>query len=210
DVWLGTVEKPAPDPREWKPSYAKVPVASFDDKRKVSFGSAVLTVGDWAFVYGYTETPGKPFPSRKLLTARVPKDRLADFGKWEFLTAGGWKSDPQAALAQAGGLGAEFSVSYLPEHKLHALVYTELGLSDKIVGRFASSPEGPWSEAVLLYTCPEMKKDKKVFSYAGKAHPHLAAGRELVLSYAVNAFELAPVANNAELYWPTFARVKLK
>ena len=63
---------------------------------------------------------------------------------------------------------------------------------------------------MLLYTCPEMKEDKKVFTYAGKAHPHLASGNELVITYAVNSFELAPVINNAELYWPRFVRVKLK
>ena len=30
------------------------------------------------------------------------------------------------------------------------------------------------------------------------------------LHYATNAFDLAPVMNNADLYWPTFVRVKLK
>ena len=63
---------------------------------------------------------------------------------------------------------------------------------------------------MLLYTCPEMKKDKKNFTYAGKAHAHLAGDNELVVTYAVNSFELAPVINNAELYWPMFVRVKLK
>ena len=101
-------------------------------------------------------------------------------------------------------------MSYLPGLKKYALVTTENGLSDRIVGRFATSPEGPWSKPVVLYTCPEMKKDKKVFTYAGKAHPHLASGNELVITYAVNSFELAPVLNNAELYWPRFVRVTLK
>ena len=55
-----------------------------------------------------------------------------------------------------------------------------------------------------------MKKDKKVFSYAAKAHPHLASGNELVVSYVVNSFELGPVINDATLYWPTFVRVTLK
>jgi hypothetical protein len=94
--------------------------------------------------------------------------------------------------------------------KRYAAVYTELGLSDRIVARFAESPEGPWSEAVLLYLCPEMKRDKKVFSYAAKAHPHLARGNELVVSYVVNSFELGPVVNDATLYWPTFVRVALR
>ncbi len=99
---------------------------------------------------------------------------------------------------------------HLPGLKRYALVYTENGLGERVIGRFASSPEGPWSEPVLLYVCPEMKTDKKLFTYAAKAHPHLATGNELVISYVVNAHELGPVINNAELYWPTFVRVRLK
>ena len=157
-----------------------------------------------------TRKPGRPFPSRKLLTARVAKESLANFDQWRFYANGEWKNDAKDATGQAGGLAAEFSVSYLPGLKRYALVYTESGLSDRVVGRFATSPEGPWSDPVLLYTCPEMKKDKKVFTYAGKAHPHLATGNELVISYATNSFEWGPVINNAELYWPTFVRVSLK
>jgi hypothetical protein len=210
DVWLGTVSNPDAEPAKWKVEYKKVPFAEFAEKRKVSFGTSVLTGGDHAYVYGYEQTPGKPFPTRKLLIARVPKDKLADFDSWRFLSKGEWRKDAKDATAGPDRLGAEFSVSYVPGLKKYALVTTEGGLSDKIVGRFATAPEGPWSEPVLLYTCPEMKKDKKVFSYAGKAHPHLAGDNELVVSYAVNSFELAPVINNAELYWPTFVRVQLK
>ncbi|AMV23462.1 hypothetical protein VT84_03570 [Gemmata sp. SH-PL17] len=210
DLWLGTVEKPDADPLKWKTKYAKVPFAALDGGRKFSFGSSVLAVGEHAYVYGYEEKPGKPFPTRKLLTARVPVNKLAAFDAWRFLANGEWKADVKDATGQAGGLGTEFSVSYLPGLKQYVLVSTDDGLSDRIVGRFASAPEGPWSAPVLLYTCSEMKKDKKVFSYAGKSHAHLATGNELVISYVVNSFDLAPVINNADLYWPTFVRVQLK
>lgn len=211
DAWLGTVSNPDAAPPAWKIAYTKMPFAEFGEKRKWLFGSSVLAVGADAYVYGYEETPAKPFPARKLLVARVPKDKLADFDAWRFLSAKGeWSSDVKAAGGFAGGLGAEFSVSYLPALKRYALVTTENGLSDRIVGRFAPSPEGPWGDPVLLYTCPEMKADKKVFTYAGKAHPHLAGEAELVVSYATNSFEWGPVINNADLYWPNFVRVKLK
>jgi hypothetical protein len=210
DLWLGTVSNPHDEPMKWKITYVKVPFADFGAKRKYAFGSAVLVRDDYAYIYGYEETSGKPFPSRKLLTARVPKDKFADFASWRFYSAGEWKKDAKDATGLAGSLGAEFSVSALPGLKRYVLVSTENGLSDRIIGRFAPSPEGPWSDPVLLYTCPEMQKDKKVFTYAGKAHPHLATGNELVISYATNAFELGPVINNAELYWPNFVRVKFK
>lgn len=210
DVWLGTVSNPGAEPTAWKIEYAKVPFADVEGKPKRMFGSAVLTLGDYAYVYGYEERAARSGPRRKLLVARVAKDKLADFDQWRFYANGEWKSDMKDATASADNLAAEFSVSYLPDLKRYALVYTEGGLSEHIVARFAPAPEGPWSDEVVLYTCPEMKKDKKVFTYAGKAHPHLASGNELVVSYATNAFELAPVINNADLYWPTFVRVQLK
>jgi hypothetical protein len=210
DMWLGTVSNPDAEPTKWKTEYKKVPFADFGGERKRSFGSAVLTDGDHAYVYGYEERPTRFGPMRDLLVARVAKDKLADFDSWRFFADGEWKKDVRDATSQAGGLGAEFSVSYIPGLKRYALVYTERGLSDRIVANFAASPEGPWSKPVLLYTCPEMKKDKGVFTYAGKAHGHLAGEKELVISYATNAYELAPVINNADLYWPNFVRVVLK
>ncbi len=210
DLWLGTVSNPEVEPTKWKTAYAKVPFAEFGEKRKVFFGSAVLTVGDHTYVYGYEEVSGRPFAVRKLLVARVGKDKLADFTAWRFCANGDWKLDVKDATSAARNLATEFSVSYLPDLKRYALVYTENGLSDRIMGRFATAPEGPWSEPTVLYTCPEMKKDKKVFSYAAKSHPHLAAGNELVISYVVNSFEFGTVINDAELYWPNFIRVSLK
>ena len=84
DMWLGTVTNPDAEPVNWKTTYAKVPFAAFGATRKRSFGSAVLTAGDFAYIYGYEETPGKPFATRKLLVARVATDKLADFDEWRF------------------------------------------------------------------------------------------------------------------------------
>jgi hypothetical protein len=210
DLWLGTVPNPDDDPTRWTPTYRKVPFAEFGPGGTRSFGSAVLAHGEFAYVYGFAETPGKPFASRKLLTARAPAGELSDFGSWRFLSNGEWKTDAKDATPQCDRLGTEFSVTYLPKFRVFALVYTENGLSPKIVGRFAASPDGPWSDAVVLHTCPEMAADKRVFTYAAKAHPHLAADGELVVSYVVNSFDLAPVVNDAALYWPRFVRVVLK
>jgi hypothetical protein len=210
DLWLGTVDNPGEVPTSWKIHYSKVPCADFTAERKRLFGSALLRVDDFIYIYGYDEKPGRPFPSRKLLVARVPAEKLADFTSWQFLADGMWKVNATEGVGLFDNLATEFSVSYLPGFKQYVLVYTEKGLSDRIIGRFSTSPGGPWSEPVLFYTCPEMKQNKKVFTYAAKAHPHVAVGNELVLSYVVNAFELGPVIENAELYWPRFVRVGLK
>ncbi|HEY2911267.1 MAG TPA: DUF4185 domain-containing protein [Gemmataceae bacterium] len=206
EQWFGTIANPDTDPTEWKVAYAKLPFAKFAKEASVSFGSALLKDGEWIYIYGYRQVRGK----RSMLVARAPADRLADFDTWRFLADGQWKASAADARPVATGLATEFSVSYLPGLKKYAAVYTENGLGDRIVGRFADGPAGPWSEPVLFYTCPEMKADKKVFCYAAKAHPHLASENELIVTYCVNAFQLAPVLADARLYWPNFVRVKLK
>ena len=91
----------------------------------------------------------------------------------------------------------------------YALVYTENGLSERIVARTADAPWGPWSPPVVLYRCPEMARDQRVFSYAAKAHPALAVGDELVVSYVVCSFDFEYMKANAGIYWPKFVRVSL-
>ena len=208
--WLGVVESPAADPTEWKVAYSELPFADFAGERKRSFGLAAVRDGEFVYVYGYEETAGKPFPNRRLVLARVPAKQLADFGAWRFYSGGQWKAEASNLTPLADHIGTEGSVSYIPGLKRYAMVYTENGLGDRIVGRFAESPVGPWSESVLFYRCPEMRQNKKVFSYAAKAHPQLSGENELVITYCVNAFELGAVLNDAMLYWPDFVRVKLK
>jgi hypothetical protein len=210
DLWLGSVSNPLDDPTKWKITYKEVPFAQFDKSPRRSFGSAVMRIEKFAYIYGYEETPGKPFSTRKLLLARAPADRLDDFDSWRFYANGQWKADVKDAAPSIDGLGTEFSVGYYSGLKKYLLVTTENALSDRITGRFADSPEGPWSEAAVLYTCPEMKADRRAFTYAGKAHPHLSSDRDVVITYAVNSYDFAPVINNAELYWPRFVRVTLK
>ena len=110
----------------------------------------------------------------------------------------------------ADGLATEFSVTPNPMGKGYVAVYTESGLSDRIVARFADQPEGPWSAATLLYTSPEMKKDKGVFCYGARAHPWAANRNELVLTYCQNTWEFKNVFQNDSIYRPKFVRVQLK
>jgi len=208
--WLATVSNPDADPSEWKAAYAKVPCVEFAAERSISFGAAVLRAGEFIYVYGYEEKPAKPLPIRKLLIARAPADKLADFKSWRFFGGGEWNAGVKDAKPMVSGLATEFSVSFVPGLQKYALVYTENGIGDRIVGRFGESPVGPWSEPLLLYRCPEMHVNKKVFSYAAKAHPFLSGESELMISYCVNAFKLGLVIDDAKLYWPNFVRVKLK
>ena len=206
--WLAVVENPDDKPGAWRVKQLRVPFALFRPGRERSWGSAVLADGGHLYVYGYREQ-GKGIGKRQLTVARVPVAKVDDFKAWRFRTAEGWSEDPAAAAPLAGGLATEFSVSRLSGGRGYAAVYTENGLGDRIVGRFAERPWGPWSPPVLLYRCPEMARDKGVFCYAAKAHPW-AAGNSLLVSYCVNAWKFARLFRDEAVYRPRFVRVKLK
>ena len=207
--WLAIVENPEDDPEQWRVKQQRLPFADFQPERALSWGSAVLAVGDYLYVYGFREQ-GKKIGQRRLTVARVPAKKLDDFTAWEFRTEASWSPKATDATTLAAGLATEFSVTQAPGGKGYVAVYTENGLGNRIVGRFASAPEGPWSAPLLLYTCPEMGKDKGLFSYAGKAHSWAASGNELLISYCVNSWEFARLFGDETVYRPKFVRVQLR
>ncbi len=101
-------------------------------------------------------------------------------------------------------------MSWLPEFKRYVLIYTEAGLSPRILARTAAAPWGPWSAATEIYRCPEAGWDKRIFCYAAKAHPAVSGNSELVVSYVANSFDIRQVIADARLYWPRFVRVPLR
>lgn len=211
--WLGVVSNPQDEPRAWKLTQTKLPFCHFDDERVWTFGAAVLQADGFAYVYGYDEAQKPGFRTKYLILARVPLDKIADVSAWQFQRDGEWKPMEAGFPGRthlAGGVAAEMSVHSMPKLKKYVMVYTDNGLSDQIIGRFANAPEGPWSNVATLYTSPEMKADKKLFSYAAKAHPHLSGDGDLVISYCVNSFDFARVVNDATLYRPRFVRVTVR
>lgn len=207
--WLAVVENPDDEPEKWRVQYHKVPLATYGPDRERSWGSAVLADREHLYVYGYDEERGKGLGKRRLTVARVPAEKLNDFGAWRFRTSHGWSAKATDAAPLGDGLATEFSITRMPVGKGYVAVYTENGIGPNIVGRFADAPEGPWSAPVLLCKCPEMGKDRGVFSYAAKAHAWAATGNELVISYCVNAWELARVFRDEKVYRPQFMRVVL-
>jgi len=206
---LGEIDNPDDPPQAWRMRQHLVPFASFEPEKKRSWGSALLLDGEHLFIYGYEESK-KAIGNKRLIVARAPAAKLADFTSWRFRTSAGWSDMPADAAPLAKGVGAEFSVSRMPGGGGYILVTTENGLSDRIIGMFSDAPEGPWSAPVLLYTCPEMSKDKSVFSYSAKAHAWAAGENELLISYCVNGWEFARLFKDDDVYRPKFIRVKLR
>jgi len=202
--WLAIVDNPQDDPFRWRLSQRKLPFCEFTEQRQLAFGAAVMVQGSDIYVYG-TEL-AKPSKSSSLVLAKVDARRIEDFNAWRFYQQGRWSKDVGRLDALAPELAAEFSV-HARASGACVLIYTERGLSQRILRRTAPRPEGPWSAPELVYTCPEMARDKNLFTYAAKAHPELSPKHQLLVTYAVNSFDFGQVARDATLYFPHFVLV---
>jgi len=207
-TWLGYVENPTEVPLKWRIKQTRIPWAEFSPSGTILWGSAVLKVGDVVFVYGTAEEGSGAVRPKHMILARVPLTMLADFSQWQFYAGGRWVSDYRQASPVVGSMPNEYSVSYLAGLKQYVLVYSEDGLLSKnMLARLSREPQGPWSEAIRLYQCPEARWDASIFCYAAKAHDFLARGPdELVITYIANSVNFNKMANDARLYRPRFLR----
>ena len=207
-TWLGEVSNPLAPPTQWRVMQKKLPFAQFGTDTNLSFGSAILATNGFIYIYGTRE---RKSGGKTMILARAPETDLGDFPSWQFRAHNGWTTNMAGMAELCSGMASEYSVSWLPALGRYVLVCTENGLSEKIIARTATEPWGPWSEASVVFRCPEAAWDKRIFCYAAKAHPMLAsAPDELIVTYAANSFEFSQVVNDARLYWPRFVRVKLR
>jgi hypothetical protein len=207
-LWLGSVANADQRPERWRVQQGKMPNTEFLHNRILAWGAATLRVHDDLYVYGFDERRGKGALNRQMVLARVPAGSIRDLAAWRYFRDGSWSEDFHNPSPLANGVACEYSVTPLGGGYL--AVYTESGLSPRIMGRTADHPWGPWSGATVLYECPEMSRDKNVFTYAAKAHPSLSSGNDVLVSYVVNSFDFRQVARDAKLYWPRFVRLTLK
>jgi hypothetical protein len=206
---LGVVTNPLAPPLEWRVQQHPLPCVEFTSARHKTFGAATLVDGGYVYVYGIDEDsqPGKF--ARYMTVARVPTNRVSDFSAWRYYVGGKWNPDYHKATRIVDGIATEYSVSLLPKLGQYVLVYTDRGLSPKIQVRTARTPWGIWSDPFMIYHCPEMSRDKRLFCYAAKAHPTQGTNDALMVSYVVNSYDVTQVINDASLYWPRFVQVPL-
>jgi hypothetical protein len=154
------------------------------------------------YVYGIREDP----LVKKLLCARVLPDDLADFSAWRFWDGSAWQPDPERSAVLTGRVSSELSVTPLPDGRF-ALVYQADTIGRYVAAKIGQTPVGPFGPQIELYECP-LPSTPEVWSYNAKAHPHLSAhGRELLISYNVNAVDFWDHFRHADVYRPRFIRV---
>jgi hypothetical protein len=167
-------------------------------------GHAVLDEGAHVLAYALRE-PG----DHALGLLRWPRAAFAagDLLAPEWFDGAAWR--PWSALVDwptpivAAG-APEFSVHRLPEGGFTML--QSLGFpAGELALRHAPRPEGPWSEARVLFRPPECDLDG-TFVYAGKAHAGLWDGG-LVATYATNAWDFGELVRDLDRYWPRCVRL---
>ena len=207
-AWLGQVDNPKDPPSQWRIRQFKIPWTEFSVSRSILWGSAVIQVKDFLYIYGTTEDRQNTVHQKHMILARVPVSTLADFSRWRFYADGNWVSDFTRASRLCENVPHEYSVSYLPALKKYAVIYSQDGLSNNILARLSAEPQGSWSDPIQLYQCPEADWDDSIFCYAAKAHAILSEVRdELVITYIANSVDFNKTANDARLYRPRFLRV---
>jgi hypothetical protein len=206
-VWLAEISNPVAPPTRWQIAQTRIPFAQFGTGGNRCFGSAVLATNGFVYIFGTWEKGH----GKKMILARAPETTLADFSSWQFRARNAWSTNVIEAAELCGRMASEYSVSWLAALRKYVLICTQDGLSDKIQLRTASAPWGPWSDAKVVYQCPDVKFGKNVFCYAAKAHPMLATQPdELVITYAANSYELSDLMNDPRLYWPRFVRLQVQ
>ena len=210
-VWLGQVDNPQDPPRQWRIQQFKIPWAEFSAFRGTLWGSALIEVNNFLYVYGTVEDRQDAVPQKHMILARVPISMLADFSQWRFYADGSWVSDFRGASRLCENMPHEYSVNYLPALKQFAVVYSRDGLSKNILARLSPEPQGPWSNPIQLYQCPEADWDDSIFCYAAKAHTTLSeVPNKLVITYVANSVDFNKTVNDARLYRPRFLRATFK
>lgn len=205
--WLGQVDNLKEPPSEWRIQQFKIPWVEFSAGRGILWGSAILQVKNVLYIYGTLEDRQAAVHQKHMILARVPISMLADFSRWRFYADGSWVPDFTRASRLCENVPHEYSVSYLPALKKYVLVYSQDGLSRNILARLSAEPQGPWSDPIQLYQCPEADWDTSIFCYAAKAHAILASyPDELVITYIANSVDFNKIENDARLYRPRFLR----
>jgi hypothetical protein len=154
----------------------------------------------YIYIYG----PRDKDPQKELVAARVLPEYFEDFSQWTFWDGSAWGSEIQNSAPLTNQISQEFSISPLPDNRF--LLVFQAG--EQVAIRYGKSPTGPFGIYQTVYFCPEAEMDWQPLLYNAKAHPHLSAPNELLISYNVNTYDFFAHFSKADIYRPRFITLK--
>ena len=182
-----------------------------DDGSQIVFGQAVMPLTSrsgcldpdgYIYVYGPRSFSG----GKALVAARVLEDSLQHIDAWRFWDGLDWSPDIENCADIISGISQEHSVIQTTGGE-YLITFLRDGMSGPVCIAHAPTPVGPFSFPEVVWTPPETSISTNVFTYNAKAHPHLSAPGELLISYEVNTFSFAEHFSNADIYHPRFIRL---
>lgn len=179
------------------------------EQGRVYFGSGILVntrragapdPDGYVYIYGIME--GK----KSLIAARVRPAKIEKFDRWTFWDGQGWAPDREDAAPITDGVSNELSVTPTGDGR-YLLTFMVMGISDKVGIQVGDSPVGPFGDIHEVYTCPEYA-ERGLLPYNAKAHYHLSAPGELLVSYNTITLDFwNDIQQDASIYHPRFIRV---
>lgn len=174
-----------------------------------SYGTSAMLDGDDVVVYGCRGGDG--FLVNDCFVARVPADQIANETAYTYYKGGAeWvpRPDEAALVVAAGGVHVRFHEGLGRYLMLDIPVF-----GDRVEARTAISPQGPWSEPVVIARCALPEDDEEAHCGGVFQHPELLAdpsSERVVFTYAISTFaEGDPRAANPEAYWPQLVEIDL-
>jgi hypothetical protein len=206
-AWLGLVRNPDDPPKRWQVLQRKIP---WSEENRL-FGSSVLVQGKDCYIFGTADKTFAGVRKKQVILARVPAAQIMDFSQWRFFADGEWVAEAERAGPLTQEAANEFSVSFQPAINQYLMLYTQDSFSEYMVFRLAPQPQGPWSDPVRFYRCPEAEWDPRIFCYAAKGHPEFSVfPEEIIITYTTNSMDLALIESDARLYRPRFLKLRFQ
>lgn len=158
----------------------------------------------YVYVYGTREDAF----NKKLVVARVFWTNADNVNLYRVWNGSGWVTDIAAAAPIGDRVSNEMSVTPIGNGK-YLLVFQLDAIGRNIAVRIADSPIGPFFGApTAVYECPEPAAIPGTYVYNAKAHPHLSAVDEILVSYNVNTTRgFSEHFANADIYRPRFIKI---
>lgn len=187
-------------------------VTALPRARGIQWGQWIQPEGQWTYVYG-VETAGA---DKHLHVARVAGGDLRQ--PLSFWNGSGWSESEADSVRVISGVNSELSVHRLRDGRYMLVTMAGGdGFSDRMIGRFAAGPTGPFSPAETLYETPEtgasgVYADPDVYTYNAHVHPEFSTPTKLVISYNVNSIDTAAggdLYRDVSIYRPRFITVTL-
>ena len=135
-------------------------------------------------------------------------DNLSNF---QFFDGERWTPNAKQAKPMKGldiGISEQFSI--FKYQNQYILVSQERGIgTDKIFTFTTNQPNGIWKNKKLIYTTPESRLNKDLYTYNAMAHPQYINKNQLLISYCVNTHTFTNLYNDVSIYRPRFLWVSL-